>query len=50
MYFYVYDLFHILLSISQTYGSIMCVYVCMYVYMNMLYTVTVIDVTAASCH
>jgi hypothetical protein len=28
---YVYDLFHILLSVSQTYGSIVCVYVCMYV-------------------
>jgi len=29
---YVYDLFHILLSVSQTYGSIVCVYVCMCLY------------------
>ena len=48
---YVYDLFHILLSVLQTYGSIVCVciYVFLYVYMNMLYTVTVIDVTVANC-
>jgi hypothetical protein len=28
---YVYDLFHILLSVSQTYGSAVCMYVRMYV-------------------
>ena len=43
---YVYNLFHILLSVSQTYGSIVCV--CVYVCMNMPYTVTVSDVTVAS--
>ena len=35
---YIYDFFHILLSVWHTYGSMECMYVCMHVYMYVQYS------------